>query len=79
MADDVVSVMGCSQQYQLCNPNLPKEKQCSPLAATMDNFENAKTLWPEFKKYDALKMPINPLELRAGCHCAESGHSILDV
>lgn len=59
MADDMASVMGCVQQYQLCNPNLPKEKRCSPLAAMMDNFENAKTLWSEAKKYDALKMPIN--------------------
>ncbi|KAK7709700.1 hypothetical protein SLS57_008605 [Botryosphaeria dothidea] len=61
MADDMASVMGCVQQYQLCNPNLPKEKRCSPLAAMMDNFENAKTLWSEAKKYDALKMPINTL------------------
>ncbi|KAL0259681.1 hypothetical protein SLS55_005418 [Diplodia seriata] len=53
-SDEVVSVVGCVQQNQVCNPNLPAEQQCTPLSSEQDTFYNARALWAEPDKQDAL-------------------------
>lgn len=36
MQDEPASVMGCTQQYQYCNPHLPEGQRCEPLRGLSD-------------------------------------------
>ncbi|KAH8883500.1 hypothetical protein GQ53DRAFT_882709 [Thozetella sp. PMI_491] len=40
-SSEAASPMGCVSQYQFCNPALPKETQCGPLASQDDATRNA--------------------------------------
>jgi hypothetical protein len=39
MANEPASPLGCRVQYQYCNPNLPLESQCFPLASSSDAIQ----------------------------------------
>lgn len=34
--EEAASPLGCIQQYQICNPSLPADRQCGPLASVFD-------------------------------------------
>lgn len=53
--DAAASVLGCTQQFQLCNPNLPLEEQCTPPATFADIFYNESTWSPEGGNFKALE------------------------
>lgn len=59
LADDVISVVGCVGQYQLCNPYLSKGHQCSPFASYLDSLNNTGNLWPEPEKWEKLKWLVD--------------------
>lgn len=43
--DDPVRVLGCSSQYQYCNPNLAPDESCTPLQGIVPVQTLAKDLW----------------------------------
>jgi len=48
LADDLVSVLGCTNQYQLCNPNIPEGSstpRCNPLTGYADFTFDRYALW----------------------------------
>lgn len=45
MKDEPASPLGCVEQEQLCNPNLPEERQCSPLGSNLDLFDSIASSW----------------------------------
>lgn len=43
--DNNVRVLGCSAQYQFCNPNLESNTSCTPLAGIFAALGQAEQLW----------------------------------
>lgn len=43
--DDPVRVLGCTSQYQYCNPNLEPDKRCTPLSGILEVDLLAHDLW----------------------------------
>lgn len=44
--DDPVRVLGCTSQYQFCNPNSGPGKDCTPLDGGSHGLPAAQRLWP---------------------------------
>lgn len=43
--EEAASPMGCAKQYQFCNPSLPEESRCGPLASWDDAVDGAAPLF----------------------------------
>lgn len=43
--EEAASPMGCAQQYQFCNPSLPEDSRCGPLASWTDAVTGAAPLF----------------------------------
>jgi hypothetical protein len=45
--DDAVRALGCIERLQICNPNLPANSSCTPLAGSSQAFQLAPQLWQD--------------------------------
>lgn len=43
--EEAASTLGCVQQYQFCNPSLPEDSRCGPLASLSDSISGSLTLF----------------------------------
>ncbi|KAJ4292470.1 hypothetical protein N0V90_009132 [Kalmusia sp. IMI 367209] len=60
--DEPVGVMGCVSQYQFCNPSLPAESQCQPLASSNNSYwEPSEELWSDKNDQEFVKWGKNVL------------------
>jgi hypothetical protein len=56
--DEPVGVLGCTTQYQFCNPILPAGSQCEPYSSSNSSYwEHDEKLWPA--NYDFVKWGKN--------------------
>jgi hypothetical protein len=57
LQDEPLSVMGCTQQVQYCNPNLPENERCEPLRGIIDPraSERVHAIFPDESQFAAVK------------------------
>lgn len=55
--DEPVGVMGCTHQFQYCNPNLPADERCEPLRGMVDPraSERVHQIFPKDDQFEVIK------------------------
>lgn len=64
--DEPVRVLGCTQQYQICNPDLKMGHSCTPLTGARTVIEAADALWRTNQQKELFHKLVNPILTDAG-------------
>lgn len=64
--DEPVRVLGCTQQYQICNPDLKMGHSCTPLTGARTVIAAADVLWQTNKQKKLFRTLANSILIDAG-------------
>lgn len=75
--EEATSPLGCIQQFQFCNPSLPQETRCGPLASRDDAFLGSAALFN--LNAESSKFPSDPTGSRFGWFIAQLSNTVVTV